>query len=577
MRKLRLLIVLVSAVLLQSTLVFADARLEVSPRSGELGDTYVLSVIISGADQAATPTLSRSDDFDFSYIGPQSSISIINGTINRKIAHTYRLIPRRTGQLKTPGAEVQIAGATITLEPVEVTVSPPSSPVAQRVRGLSLHQSVEPTELFVGQQAITVLELRAAINLIDPQFGDLSYDGFWSETIADNERSSRIIRGDHYDVLRFRKALYPLISGTLEIPSRTLKARVRDLRRSRPFPFDSFDPFDMGILDDFFSGGKLKDVAVQSNSLRVQVKELPAPPAGFPTWGASMPIVGETTLTLNVPEGGLKTGETKTAEIVVLSTGNLSPIKGVRLNVPPSIKIYEDAPETKTFESGGALMQKKTFRVSLIPMSGGSLRIPPVELGYFDTAESGYRIARTREIILAVQGTPQTYPQAADAVSPQGPVQTEQGSASPQLSFEEPGFLSRVTSRVSLAAVLLGLTVLLLLGFLAWMAFRQWRHKASERSLLSGIRQAQDVRALRHAFSLWCAKHFSNDAVSAGGDQLRAVIEKRVRDPARQFALDTLLDQFDTALYAPAAPVSIEDMRNKTLEAVELLRTESAA
>lgn len=565
-----LLLVLATLLLFLPWAALAEVRLEVSPRSGASNEHFTLSVVIDSTEEVGPPVLSQSEDFNVQYIGPQSSVSIINGTVNKRVAFNYRLIPRKEGKLQTPAAQVEVGGKTLQLKSLQVQVAPPSTPRPDTVPGVRLHQSIEPKSLYIGQQAALTIELETAINLIDPQFVDLSYDGFWSETIAENERSSKVVRGDQYDIVRFRKALFPLRTGSISIPPRRLKTRVRDFKRNRAFPFDNLDPFDVDIFDQFFGRGALKEITVESNPLVVEVQALPPQPSALPLWGLSTPIVGETTLSISVPEGRMKVGETKTAEITVVTTGSLSALKGAEIKAPPGLKVYEDAPETKNFESGGALMSRKTFRVSLVPLHGGQIHIPPLELGYFDTTEEKYHIAKSQEILLEVEGPPaEPSPHAA-------PSRAKESRPAPpptsSLVYEEESMLERLSARVSpsfalLVAVTLGL-MLLLIRF----ASRRLSAGSAERHSLEKIDQANSVTELNQAFRSHLGfKLQQSNGTELGTEQLRALLPKAAPSKEALFQLHAVLDALDTALYAPNAKSDLATLRQRARDAARML------
>ena len=182
----------------------AEVRVEVNPRSGAINEQFVMSVIIESEDDAGVPQLSRSDDFNAVYIGPQSSVSIVNGHVSKSMAFSYRLVPRREGLLETPAIDIEVGSHSQHLDPVKVKVSAAQDVPADKINGVYLKQSIDPKTVYLGQQADNVVELQTAINLIDPQFADTSFDGFWSESIADNERSSRVSGGYQYDILRLQ-------------------------------------------------------------------------------------------------------------------------------------------------------------------------------------------------------------------------------------------------------------------------------------------------------------------------------------------------------------------------------------
>ncbi|MBN8548033.1 MAG: protein BatD [Deltaproteobacteria bacterium] len=577
---LRTVLLLVLVLCVAASQAIAQVSLEVSPRVGALGETFVLSVVIESAAEISQPHLSPSEDFGISFIGPQSSVTIINGNVRKRVAYNYRLIPRRAGTLTTPSADVEVGGQTLHADALEVKVTEEApTPRPQKVSGVSLRQSVDLKSAYLGQQIDSTLELQTAVNLIDPQFVDLSFDGFWVETIVDNERSSRVMSGDQYEILRFRKALFPLNTGTLTIPARRLKAQVREMRHNRSFPFDSFNPFDADMLDNFFGGGSLKEINVDSNELKVEVKPLPPAPKGLDTWGALTPLVGETTVSVRIPPGSLKVGDTKTIEVTVTSTGNLNPLKKVDLKTPASVKTYEDAPTSKNFESGGALMSRKIFRISIVPLRSGEIRVPPIELGYFDTTQESYRSATSQEIVLSVEGSAEpslSQPSSAVDATAKGPDRTAPNVTTPTVSattptYEEESAFEKISSRVSTSMALLGLAGLIAILAAIRMLIAMRSRSAPARKAISEIEGAQTLESLSIAFRRYAAMKLRLGDGDLRGEQFRVLAERAISDSNVRFALLTTLDALDTALYSRDAAMNIDEMRQKALTTARLL------
>ncbi|MBX7144765.1 MAG: BatD family protein, partial [Oligoflexia bacterium] len=429
-------------------------------------------------------------------------------------------------------------------------VAPTPSPAEPtQVEGARLIQSASPQKVFVGQQIVASIELQTAIDLIEPQLPDLTYDGFLTRVIADNERTSRVIQGVPYDVVRFRRALYPLKAGELTLGARMLKTKVR-ARSKRGFPFNGLNPFDMDMdfFDRFFQGGTLKDVAIPSNEFRVQVQELPAWPSSAESWGLSQPVVGETTIEATLDKRHINVGESATLTVKITSTGNLSAIKTLPRIFPNQLKVYEEAPDVKEFESGGALMMQKTLRASVVPTAPGSIIIPAIALTYFDNAEGEYRTIEAPQTSLEVEGAAQQAVATPfqDLSKTAEPTETAPAAT---LRYEEETWATRLGRTVSISLAILILSSLAILAALSYAFVRTLRQKAPAKTLLRRLSLATELADIAQLFKQYVSLKTGVD-LSVRGEPLRSSLQQSGLEPSLAFAIERVLDQLDAALYS---------------------------
>ncbi|MFM1846955.1 MAG: hypothetical protein RL417_429, partial [Pseudomonadota bacterium] len=181
---------------------------ELSTRRGTTEDVLTWSIIAHETSDVPPPSIGDSPDFEVRYRGPQSSVQIINGVVSRELRYVYNLIPQRDGKLRTPPATVVAAGQTFDVAPLEVEITKPDR-TAHRggSHGVSVEQSVDRAEVYLGQQLTNTIEIFTTSQLIEPQFGDLTFDGFRHLDIGDDQRSTRFINGRQTTVITLKKAL----------------------------------------------------------------------------------------------------------------------------------------------------------------------------------------------------------------------------------------------------------------------------------------------------------------------------------------------------------------------------------
>ncbi|NDC36936.1 MAG: hypothetical protein EBZ48_02665 [Proteobacteria bacterium] len=563
--------------------------LEVHPNFGTLDDVFIFSVNIEdGAADTGPPLLTGGKDFDLSLIGPSSSIKIINGIMNRSDTYNYQLSPKREGILDTPTAEITINGKKLSAAALQVTVkgarsTTPPDQTEPGNKDYFLRQSISPQRrVFVGQQITHTLEIFTRSTLLDPQLGNLTFQNFRSEPIGEQENSRRFLNSVPYAVSTLRRALFPEISGSLEVAPRELKAKVRAQVSARGFPFDfeTTDPFDPNFIDNFFSRGVMKAITLRSNQLSVQVEPLPAPPADLPLLGLSAPPVGDVAIKSSYDGSALDFGGTKTITITVSSNGNIQALRSLGLKSSPSAKIYEESPQAKTTVQGDTLWTTKTFKLSVVPVSGSAVDLPPIQLGYFNPESGQFAVASSEPIRFEVTGAPpapqsheppeqNTEPPAAIA-SPLPPSETSSDTSaavqSAGLRYKEAGVIESLVALVSLPLALLLLTAALLLGTALFVGLRLRARGEPRRLLASALEDAQSAETIGTLLRSAIARAYPVLSANFSREELR----REIQNKQLLYQIEALLDLLDGTLFGGQA-ASPDDLKARTRQILDAL------
>lgn len=519
---------------------------ELSARRGTTADVFTWSIIAHDTSDVPVPTIGESPDFEVRYRGPQSSVQILNGEVHRQLRYVYHLIPRREGHLRTPHATVVAAGRTYDVAPLEVEIAPGGSASGKtEIHGVAVTQSVDRSTVFLGQQLTNTIEILTRTQLIEPQFGDLTFDGFRHLDIGDDQRSTRIVAGRPTTVITLKKALYPIRTGELVIPRRELRAKMRVQAPHRGgFPFDLSDPFGGGFFDEFFGGGALKEVSFSAEPITISVKPLPPASHQLATWGSHPPLVGHTGINIRLSSAPLAFGESRSFEVELTSEGNIAPIMTVPFENSSEYRIYQEPPETKVFDAEGTIVTRRTFKASLVPLKGGTMKLPPLQLSYFDPGAEVYKTTGSQEYVLEVVGGPRQ--------STTGPIPLPSPTEAPGLEnqgFYEPlGIGARIGRHISLSLALLIFTAVLMIGGLIYL--HHWRaERERPREVAWGaVKTAAGIEALRRNLRRALALELSLDGDSSV-KELRAELARRHASPDTDFAVQTLFDALDAISY----------------------------
>jgi hypothetical protein len=545
---------------------------DISPRHGEEDDLFIFTVKVAGADRInSKPQLLNDLDFEAALLGPQTSISIINGVVDSRVAYVYQLTAKRTGVLKTPRVELEYNGQVLTAPEIEVKVdsagrstqsqsggdSTTSTPMSEK---LFIKQTATNSRVFQGQQVINSLSLYTRVELAEFSLEDFSTDGFWQERFIDNDRSTVEVKGHEFVRLEHAKALYPLAAGKLTVPPRSGRAKVV-VRTQRQLP--PLLDFGDNLLHDFLQSVQYKDVKLSSESLEIVVEPLPPPPAELAGLLGAIPLVGETTLRASYSADPISAGEVKTVAIELTTSGNVHPIKSITLSPPQGVKVYEETPETTTVPSGSHVVMKRVFRFSIVPLRGGMVTIPAARIAYFDPTRKEYLTASTSEISFAVNGTAssgnpgigsaqgvknaadkETAQSSPDAVPTLPPV-----PVAPDLEYREPTTVQRLTETVSiqLALLIMAATV----AFSALLVVLTRRLASVKKGVISpsAIEKADTLAELERLVRLFvCDK-----VPSARQDDTYELLRARVKSAAPSIELAqaacSLIDQIESARY----------------------------
>ena len=464
-------------ILLPLNLLAQDALLEVSPETGSLDDIFQLKIVASGASDDH-PTLKGGDDFEIRFVGPQHSINIINGSFSQQTIFVYSLSPKKAGILKTPSALIKINGSFITLPEKTVKVEKRSGVASSDL--VKLERWLNTTQAYLGEQLVSTLTFYQRVNINDSQLREGDYDGFWLEHIGTKKRFAAKLAGHQAEATGFTRVLFPLRTGVLNIQSSAISGKMvlsRKRRSLNPFGFNlGTDPF-----DQIFGRAEVKQFTVRSKEIQIKVKALPTAPKNIPNLDKINPLVGKTQVQAHYDIEPVDFGKGKTITYKVKSYGNLNPLQELPIENSNQYKIYRDNPYTDNKVKAGKVEFTKHFPITIIPLRGGLVKIPPVKLSYFDPDEEKYETAISREVELSVLGGFQAKIEEEDLEPLDATTTSSEGE---KLKWQEESFLSKLLKTSHpLKALFIVLCVLFLI--LASVLFLRVLRLNSKRKLIS--------------------------------------------------------------------------------------------
>jgi hypothetical protein len=370
-----------------------------------LGSVVELNLDFTGASNIAAPKLPEIEGFDSRYLGPASSISIINGKTSSSITHMYHLIPLKTGVFTIPSFSIDYKNKSYSTEPITIEVIKGSV----RGSGSGAESSVISSEdlknsiflrLEVDKKIVYVNELipvRLKLYIKDLSVGEVEYpdlnqEGFLVEPFDNYEKYRDVLNGVYYDVVEFPSTAFALRPGELLMGPARLKCNLL-LQRGpsrRRSPFDDMDSFFSGF-DSIFERYQRYPLEIVSNESAVFVKEPPA--AGRPRdFNQSL---GRYTFSLQADPKEVTVGDPITLRMIVSGRGNFKTVNPPELEFGDSFKIY--APKAEQTENS------KMFEQVIIPKSENISQIPSISFSFFDPEKESYQTITKPPIPITVR------------------------------------------------------------------------------------------------------------------------------------------------------------------------------
>ncbi|MFQ5672401.1 MAG: BatD family protein [Nitrospinales bacterium] len=356
-----------------------------------LEDSLVLSVTVSGAQNAPPPRLPPLSDFRVQSAGSSSSMRIVNGRMDMSVTHNYRLTPKAAGVFTIGPASLELAGTVYTSDPITVTVKKTSSARSGGSAPAFVGITVSNRKPYVNEQVILTFKLYRRVNAQNINL-DLSYDTFRKESLGAAREYSQVINGLNYQVYELSTALFPTRPGPVEIPAAVVDLDLVYREQSRG-PFDSFfsDPF-------FNSRSTVRHKTLRTKPIRMEV--LPLPMQGRPKNFTN--LVGRFQLSAALGKQSVEVGDTTTLTLTVSGAGNVQDAEMPAPAIRENFKIYPDQPQLQKSTAGNRVSGTKTFKFALVPLHEGKARIPPSSLSYFDPQKRRYVILKTKPLTLTV-------------------------------------------------------------------------------------------------------------------------------------------------------------------------------
>ncbi len=374
-----------------------DTSFEASVNTNKvsLGETLQLTLTFQGGKIDSPPEIPHIDGLEVRYLGPSTSITIINGQYSSHVSHIYTVFPQKTGTLQIPAVTVKVNGKAFSSQPIaiEVVNAAVDSPGAgddnnSAAAATSIKDRIFVTleiprkQVYLNEKIPLIIRLYInGLAVRDVQYPQFQHDGFTVEEFSKPRQYQQVIGGVRYEVLEFTTDIYSTRAGELKLGPATLVCNLlfKNSNRQR-FPANGFDNF---FEDDFFQGvfNNYQKRALSLSSVDLPIHVLTLPEEGRPPDFSG--AVGTFTFDAKASPQKVGVADPVTLKMTVSGAGNLETVTMPALKADENFKLYD--PQIKE-ENGNKILEQV-----VIPKSEKVREIPAIKFSYFDPEKKSYQ------------------------------------------------------------------------------------------------------------------------------------------------------------------------------------------
>ena len=356
----------------------ANVQASLDRDSIALGDSVTLTITsdASGAQPDLAPLRA---DFDVRGSSTSSRTAIVNGSMQSSVQWAVELVPRKAGTIDIPALAV---GPDRT-PPLRVGVSaqPTAQPSTQMAASgappIFIETSIVPTNPYVQQAMVFTERLYYAVTLINGAFDAPKTDNGDARQIGADTTSSVMLQGHRYNVLERHYLLQPEHSGAMHI--------------SGP----GFVGQSMGDAGDVFDDA----AATRAVGKAIDVQVRARPPQARDPWLPAHALA----ISVDPPSAPLHAGEPFSIVVKLDGEGvTAAQLPEIALPAIAGAQMYPEPSSTAEQQRDGRLLAERTRRFAIVPGRAGELRLPSLEVPWWDVASDRAAIARLALPVLPV-------------------------------------------------------------------------------------------------------------------------------------------------------------------------------
>ena len=435
-------VLLILVISIWSTASSAELSTRLSRSSIDELESVQLTIRANGTRSVEELDLSELEkNFQVLNTNTSSQYQYINGNEQSWVDYQITLKPRIAGTLTIPSLTI---GNEISL-PLTLKVRPISQSLRDEINQLVFFEVETSKEsVYVQEQLLFTRRLvySNGVQLYNEIPGPPKIANALVLILGETRSGTTERNGKKYGVVEQRFAIFPEMSGKLEIPAIDITASVRLIERGRV---------------------SRKGVRVSTTDLLVNVMPVPEAYPEEAPWLPAQAIILTQTLEPGVNKANV--GDTLQRKIQVRIDGNTGSILP-SLNAQPSeslFSIYPTAPSIEDDTSGDSVIGFRTESSSIVPLQPGQLSLGETSITWWDTVSNEVRISVLADSRISAAGS---------AIYRDYEEQRKIRDVKPEVSKSEPEVIADNTEQSSfinfywkeILAVILSLSTLYLFG-----------------------------------------------------------------------------------------------------------------
>ena len=373
----------------------------------EAGSHFRMTIGVQGAFDTEIPKLTPPENFILMY-GPSVSTqtSIVNNVVAVFRGFTYSFSPTETGIFELGPATLEYKGKVYTSNSVKIEVVKRTpfegdvDPDKERSKRIDINKRIfveletDKKEAYIYEQIVESFKLffQKGLPIDDLDYVAASTKSFLAEKLGEERRYEEVRDGILYNVIELRTALFPLVSGNIEIPPAKFNCNI--IIRQQGYRNSIFDEFSG-------RGGQKYPVERSTDSVKLKIK--PLPESDKPDNFAG--TVGRFTMDVLAKPTEVKVGDPITLSINIRGKGNIQTI-GEPVLAPgdeKDFKIYPAETDTTITDRGDGIKGEKLFSKVVEPQHEDIDMIPAISFSYFDPELEKYMTITHNPIPIVVE------------------------------------------------------------------------------------------------------------------------------------------------------------------------------
>ena len=511
-------VLLILVISIWSTASSAELSTRLSRSSIDELESVQLTIRANGTRSVEELDLSELEkNFQVLNTNTSSQYQYINGNEQSWVDYQITLKPRIAGTLTIPSLTI---GNESSL-PLTLKVRPISQSLRDEINQLVFFEVETSKEsVYVQEQLLFTRRLvySNGVQLYNEIPGPPKIANALVLILGETRSGTTERNGKKYGVVEQRFAIFPEMSGKLEIPAIDITASVRLIERGRV---------------------SRKGVRVSTTDLLVNVMPVPEAYPEEAPWLPAQAIILTQTLEPGVSKANV--GDTLQRKIQVRIDGNTGSILP-SLNAQPSeslFSIYPTAPSIKDDTSGDSVIGFRTESSSIVPLQPGQLSLGETSITWWDTVSNEVRTSVLADSLISAAGS---------AIYRDYEEQRKIRDVKPEVSKSEPEVIADNTEQSSfinfywkeILAVILSLSTLYLFGQFVLKITNNPQRK-SYQLLIKAIRRdsAKEIKQALKAINL------ENKTQRARADEILELLNNYIYS---QNPLETITESHRTML-----------------------------